>query len=515
MAYGALWMEGNQIKITGVAQEQGLVGKEVIVGTGTSASLSAYSFDTTVTDPDNADKTIFASGVTVAWVDLTGTIRLQRYQIVNDATGHPSALVPAGIDGQAEASATRGVGDVVPPSDDAITLGTGRDVKVQNLHTGDTLVTWIGTDNQVNARLYPPNGVVVGSDADLNNLTQVEYDNVNVRLASLGAIPADGLVQVAELGPGNFGIVWENAGGGLEVRVFALPPDTPAGDGLPEGWTLYRATIAAADLPGFTGEFALTGLGEDNSNMILTYTGSDGTGTGVFARVVDVSAINGNTNSISVGPAAQVNTITAGDQKLIGVTGLISDRFIVSYIDSATNSVQTRILDTRAPDQFIVGDQVRDRNEDGILNAGDRVRARPDVIVGTNGDDVVIGDRVDPLITGVRFDDPLGDDDEIYGGMGNDVIFGGGGFDILDGGLDLATDGRTDVDPQYAGLTKQAFVDTAIFQGAFINYNVFINGDGSYSVVDARFDDGANIVDELADGTQNSTAGTLQPTSRP
>ena len=494
-------MEGNTIKLRGVAQEQGLVGQEVTVAANaTSVSLAAYSFDTLRPDPVDPTLEFFATGVTVGWVS-GGQVFVQRYQLVNDATGHPSAFVAAGIDGQVDPGALHDPADIVPASDAALALGAGRDVKVQNTHLGDTLVVWVDGTNQLRANLYPPNGVVVPSDNTLNGLTAAEYTAVNTLLdaaGTLGAIPADATPQVMELGAGDFAIVWKDAAGNLQIRVFALPPDTAAGDGLPDGWSFYTTSIPANQLVGFTGEFALTGFGEDNGNLVITYTAEDIPGSnGVYARVVDMTAIDGTPNSISVSAPVLVNTDTAGNQSLTGVTGLISDRFMVSYVDD-DGVIQSRILDTRAPDQFLVGDQIRDRNTNGVLDNGDRVRSRPDIIVGTNGNDVVIADLVDPNINGVRFDGEGGSEDEIYGGMGRDVIFGGGGFDILDGGLDLATDGRDETGRP--GVTSESYTDTAIFQGSFINYNVFINGDGSYSILDARFDDGANIIDELDDG---------------
>lgn len=510
VGYGVVWQSGPEIHLRAVAQELGLFGTDIVVSAnGHGVSLGAYSFTTSVPDPATPAKTLTADGFNVAWVEgapgTLGPVWLQRYQVVNDATGHPSQVLAAGIDGQAEAFAIRTAGDQAAlgtPGDGAVLIAaSGRDPKVQGLHTGETLVTWIGADNAVHARLYPPNGVAVPSDEAVNGYTQAIYDAVNASLATLGTVAPGGKVQIAELGPGNFAVVWQTATG-LDGFVFAVPPDGPAGAGLAAGWTRYD--IAGFSIDGFTGDFAITGFGEDNTNLAISYVGSDGGGTGVFARVIDVTGINGQPDSLSTGPQARINVDVAGDQSLVGITGLVSDRFMVAYVDEA-GVIQTRILDTRAPGQLLVGDRVVDRNGNGVIDANDRIRALPDVIVGTNGDDVVIGDRIDPtgLIAGVRFDDPLGDDDEIHGGLGADILFGGGGVDIIDGGLDLSTGGLPDPDPIFAGATARTFLDKAIYQGNAITYDITISGDGSYTIIDARFDDGANILDRLANGTLN------------
>jgi Ca2+-binding RTX toxin-like protein len=518
-AFGVGWQDGSAFHIRGVAQEFGAIGTEVIIPDVRSATISGYSFLTDVADPLDPAVIIEVPGVAVTWVsgpDEYGPIMLQRYQLAMDALGHPAGLVEAGIDGQAEAGALRTVDDqaaldlvfgVGGLNDDAIEVApAGRDAKVASLHTGDTLVTWITADGQIHGQLFPPNGAVVPSDAN-NDLGQIEYDAINAQLESLGAIAPDvGAqkfgVQVAELGPGDFAVVWvvdDGAGNlGLQGYLFAVPPDTAAGGLLDPGWTRYD--IDAFYPAGFDGQFSLTGFGEDNSDLAITYTADDADGSGVFARVIDASGIDGTPDALVVVGDVQVNTSSAGDQSLVATTGLISDRFMVSWVDGS-GTVQSRIMDTREPGTYFTGDSIGDRNGDDVLNAGDRVRARPDVFVGTTGDDIIIGDLVNPGIAGVLFSDPLGADDQLFGGLGADVIFGGGGFDIIDGGLDLDTEGRGP-DP-VVGLDSESYVDRALFRANLENVNIFINGDGSYTVVDARFDDGDGIIDETDGGLLN------------
>ncbi len=532
-AYGVAWKEtgtaGNDIiKLRLAVQEAGAVGREYEVGSEApeyagldnhSFSISAYDFATNVNvvDPDDPTATIptTANGINVAWVASPSTgaaepspygqILLQRYQIVLDETGHVSGIAAAGIDGQNESLANRTAEDqlAIGATDDAVVViaQSGRSPTVAGLHTGETLVAWVenvaGVE-RVQAQLFAPNGAVAPSDFTNNGLTQAEFDlaNANLDALALAAPVAQGFgVKVQEFGPGNFVITWiTDVNGSLELvgNLFILPPDNALGDALPEGWSVHQITPQA--LPAsFNGDYQLSGFGEDDGDVVVVYSADNGTtGSDVYAFVIEGDGTNVPPGSVT--QHVRVNSVEAGDQSHVAVTGLISNRFLVTYLD-ADGTIKSRIMDTREPGQFLRGDQIVDRDASGDLSDGDRVRSRPDIMVGTIADDVIIGDLVAPANTNVRYDGAAGSEDELYGGLGSDIIFGGAGFDILDGGLD---------ETNAAGATVTTYTDTALFLGNSINYNIFINGDGSYSVLDARFDDGANIVDQLANGTLNA-----------
>ena len=415
-AFGVAWEEGEPgtgvIKLRAVPAEGLPIGKEVTVGSvdfsNHSLSIGGYDFATNVTVPDPTDPgdtiDLAASGINVAWVASVGDsdfgrIMLQRYQIVLDAAGDPAALLAAGLDGQNEDNDVRDPADAAAigvANDNAVWVGDedgddiggfiGRNPAVTGLHTGDVLISWVGADNLVHAKLYPPNGVVVPSDAN-NDVGAAEYAAVNAALANLGEVadlPAGvRRLQVAELGPGNFAVMWIAIGAlGLELRgsIFSTPPDNAAGDALPDGWT--RIDVAPIVLPpGFSGEFSLTGMGEDNPDLVVTYTAQNGAqGADVFAVRVD-GLIGREPGQLS--DPLLVNTTTAGDQSGGAVTGMVGDRFMVAYVDGSSGDILARLLDTRVPGLFLQGDEIRDRNGNGILDAGDRIRSRPDVIVGT------------------------------------------------------------------------------------------------------------------------------------
>lgn len=150
-------------------------------------------------------------------------------------------------------------------------------------------------------------------------MTATDYTNVNVLLDQIVANAAPDLnghpsLQVAQLGAGNFAIMWlENGAAGPELHgvYYTLPPDAaalevvlPGGD----GWT----AIPIAPIPlhaGFTGEFHLAGLGEDNPDIVLTYTATDVAGTtGVYARHIEGLANGAPEQVFGSSPDFLVNT---------------------------------------------------------------------------------------------------------------------------------------------------------------------------------------------------------------
>lgn len=554
---GVAWQDTStgtsQLHMQGVGAEGGLpFGTTITVGAedgdgfdntlfnNHSMSIGGYDFSTNTqtTAPNGNAVDATASGINVAWVasdpgDTSGfgQIMLQRYQIVAEDSGEPSGLQAAGIDGQVEASAVRDPLDQAAidaqggANDTPLVLAAhGRDPVVTGLHTGDTLISWIDDTGHVQARLFPPNGLVVPSDTTLNDLTQAEYDAVNLALSQLGTLgPVADIsatfpdMQVVQTGAGNFAIMWvtDTADGhhALTGMYFTLPPDAGVGDVvLPggDGWTpIPIAPVVVPD--SFTGEFHLGGLGEDNPDIVLTYTADDGSGTGIFATHIEGLATGAVDQVFQHSDIFEVNTTTDGNQSGGSVSGTVGDRAIITYLDEGTGDVVARMVDLREPGQFLQGDRIRDRDGDGTLNAGDRIQGRVDVLVGTVGDDHIVGDLPDPAlggIAGVRFDNPEGLDDQLFGGLGNDVIYGGGGNDIIDGGRDLTTPG--DVDDPTLGASPQHYTDMAIYQGNSLDYAIWINGDGSYSIVDAHFDDGGDIVDEIGGGGGGGGGGTGQ-----
>ncbi|UPK40778.1 cadherin domain-containing protein (plasmid) [Bradyrhizobium sp. 186] len=84
------------------------------------------------------------------------------------------------------------------------------------------------------------------------------------------------------------------------------------------------------------------------------------------------------------------------------------------------------------------------------------------------GNDTILGNGADNILfAGFGADqlDGRGGNDQLLGYLGTDTLIGGAGNDIIDGGADA---------------------DTAVYSGNRSNYNVSLNADGSYSIIDTR-----------------------------
>ncbi|MGY4803074.1 calcium-binding protein [Teichococcus aerofrigidensis] len=470
--YAVAWQEqaaggGPTLLKARVSGPVGLLGGEFTLAApaGAAADLVQHSLVLSPyakiigVDPTDPDRPLEAVGFAAAWVETSGNvsrIRLQRYEVVNDAAGEPAHVAPAGQDGEA------GIG-----ADLALDLGEGRSPALAMLHDGELAVAWVGEDGRLHGQLRDAgNGDVIpppGLDLD----------------AALGAyVVAPGqAVRLAPLGAGNFGVFW-----------VAPADDNPATTDLVVKGETFQLLDGAAtwvgsgvqtilDLPegAFSGDFNVAGLGEANDGGVVTFGTLDGR---VMAQSFDGFGV----------PAAGLPyemTDGAGGTGggAHGVAGLVSDRAVLVTQDDF-GDIAARIVDTREPGQLISGDRVR-LDDNGQI---ERVDERPDLIVGTIGDDTIIADRGD-----TRRGES--DDDVVHAALGNDIIYGGGGNDILKG-----NEGD----------------DLAAYRGGRQFYSMTLNGDGSLTVKDMRLQnrgrdpgpDGQDIVDGVERLAFGATIGT-------
>src|SRR5262249_17281641 len=141
------------LKMRGLGAEGGVpFGTEVTIGDSAfnnhDLQIAGYTFPVGVQVPrphgNGALIDGVADGVNVVWVQSavgdtsgSGTILLQRYQIITDSTGTAVDMLAAGSDGQHEGTdlrtdADRAALQAAPGglNDDVIVLGTGRDPQV-------------------------------------------------------------------------------------------------------------------------------------------------------------------------------------------------------------------------------------------------------------------------------------------------------------------------------------------------------------------------------------------------
>ena len=313
-AIGVAWQEVTAsghgvIKLRGVAQDAGLLGAEITVGGGASElshhslSISGYALSSTAAEgPVGA-----ASGINLVWVasDATdapgvGRIMMQRFGVLHGESGTPTQLIPidaangafqkishhsdveAGLRGAANDNLVW-VGD-----EDGSGGAMGRLPTLASLDTGDMLVAWIGSEGHVHGKLY--------GTANAAGASAEDYVAVNTALADLTphyGRDGDGQaydarrVKATDLGAGNFALVWMVAAGAdamLNGSVFSLQVDASLADAATADWV--EAPITPVALPaGFTGEFNLSMVDGQGSDLVLSYEAADSAGNVTITAV--------------------------------------------------------------------------------------------------------------------------------------------------------------------------------------------------------------------------------------
>lgn len=391
--------------------------------------------------------------------DTYGTIRLQRFEVNLDALGQPGPARAAGRDGLASVG-----------SDAAFTLAaSGRDPSITGLHTFETIAVWIEKD---------ANGVehVVGTALD--DLAQpIGFDLSNI--SGTDVIAAGSKVMIAQAAAVNAAVVWvadvgTNGNHVYELHATMISSPGAGLDGQGFGLLKPAETFNLMTLPAGVdlASIKVSGIsGEDSADIIVQWDGTTAGDTNVFARhfgtVLD--PVSGVALTIApIGNTIQLNANSQGEQSHNGVAGLLGDRFISVWQDSNAavtdgngTDIVAQIYDTRAPGQRIVGD---------FVTPTGRVAVRPDILVGTNGNDFILGDILDND----------GAADWIFAGMGDDTMQGGPSdvgvrSEILDGGVGT---------------------DTAVYTGKLADYEItaiFDNDRGAgFQIVDLRPTQDAN-----------------------
>ncbi|MBB5696538.1 calcium-binding protein, partial [Muricoccus pecuniae] len=358
-------------------------------------------------------------GFTAAWVEeATGQparVKLQRYGLTLDDSGQPVSVQPLGADG----SPGGANGDAV------LDLGPGRDPSLAMLPDGDLAILWIGPDGRLHGQVRDAeSGAPLPSGA-------IDLDSA---LAGI-LVPNGAMARIVALGDGSLGVFWVDGSGAVPViKGMPFVVDTAGGS-----WTAGAATIVATLPPGHGGDFDVAGLDAAGGATV-----SFGTADGRLL-VQHVSLAAGSPPAFSI-PAEEPYEAFQGDGAIAArehaVTGLVGERVVVVTQDP-NGDIAAQILDTRAPNQVLLGD------------GGEDAAPRADILVGTVGDDLIIADRAGSA----------GAADSLHGALGDDTLLGGGGNDLLDGG-----DGQ----------------DSAAYRGPRHLYSITLNGDGSLTVRDMR-----------------------------
>ena len=182
---------------------------------------------------------------------------------------------------------------------------------VTELATGDTVVAWIGVDGHVQGRLYSPVHDNSAADATWRAEINAALDD----LGSFGLSP-DGVrrLQVAELRPGNFAVMWLALAQGGPVLRGSLLVGPAESDHEDHGYDWTQHAIPDVHLPpGFAGPVSLAFAGQEVGAHLEARSETGGT---IAFSILDrhstdssVSAIQAATSVL--GPSAVASAVKA------------------------------------------------------------------------------------------------------------------------------------------------------------------------------------------------------------
>lgn len=470
-----------------------------------------------------------------------GPVMFCRLTVVTGADGLALGLSDdsSNVVRLATGTAARSSGSLPSANDNAVWVGDengtgsggviGRDAQATALISGETIVTWVGLDGQLQGKAYGASGTstVDGSaDGDTDTLGPLENATEAKALAALlkdiAPLAPDQRYRLVETGRDGFAVLWAATIAGVLVLTGRhFKPDGEGSDSI--GWV--SQDIAPTDVkPGFafTSDFAVLGWSADDGGSIFGYSLGDGDGSHVQAEahsqgdLVEVSFAEGVGSGAS--PQATGNStryvVVLKDTTQAGLIGdAATTAPAAALVPAAANedagtpiSIHEGIVDVAGTGgKVLVGGSYEERDGVAGLSEGDAVTHTDDLLEGTAGDDVIIGDLPDsdPDPEGAEgcdsLDGPIaGGDDHLSGGVGDDVIYGGGGDDVVNGGGDdTHSDGGGDDAHSDGGASRQPSIDTAIFSGNDRDYSITANGDGTYTVILARSDTGDSIDHEV------------------
>ena len=470
-----------------------------------------------------------------------GPVMFCRFTIVTGADGLAVGLSDesSNVVRLATGTAAGSSGALPSANDNAIWVGDengtgsggviGRDAQATALISGETIVTWVDRDGQIQGTAYGASGrsTVDGSaDGGTDTLGPLENATEAKALAALlkdiAPLAPDQRYRLVETVRDGFAVLWSATIAGVLVLTGRhFKPDGEGSDG--SGWVSQDIAPTAVK-PGFTftADFAVLGWSADDGGSTFGYSFGDGADVEAEARshgeLVQVSFVEGVGSGAS--PQATGNStryvVVLKDTTQAGLIGDAATTAPATALFKAagnedagtTISIHQGIVDVAGTGgKVLVGGTYVERDGVAGLSEGDEVTHTDDFLEGTGGDDVIIGDLPgsDPAPQGAEGGDSrggsiAGGDDHLSGGFGDDVIYGGGGDDVVDGGGDDAqNDGGGDDAQNDGGASGQPSIDTAIFSGNDRDYSITANGDGTYTVILARSDTG-DLIDQEVTG---------------
>ena len=254
----------------------------------------------------------------------------------------------------------------------------GRDPSTIVTDAGETVVTWIGADNNVHMQVYNLSGTIINTGFSGNVVAALNPNTATVAGSAK-------LVNLAGVG---FAVAWvqqqRDGRSSIVGRVFTAgrthlqrwPGPAPPGN-LPADFNGQFSLSSLVDTGGFSVSWTQTNAAS-GQDILLSHFNSGG-------LALDATPIIVNTT-----PAGDP---TAGDQNTPSAAGLLGDRVVTVYQTNPTGApgaqdISAGIVDTRTLPN---GDPIVADGTGLTLNGDLAGRAIADVLVGTVGNDTING----------------------------------------------------------------------------------------------------------------------------
>ncbi|WP_422376319.1 cadherin domain-containing protein [Roseibium sp.] len=468
-----------------------------VTATSTDGSTSTETFTITVSDVDESD----VSAVT----DTDATVNT----IAEDATaGTTVGVTASATDADITDSVSYTVDDARFAVDEngVVTVADGASFDAETEGSIDVTVTATSTDGSASTETF----TIAVSDVDESDVSAVTdtdaSDNTIAEDASAGAqvgitvSASDGDVTDSvtyTVSDSRFTIdengevtIADGASFDYESEptiYLTVTANSTDGSSSQETFEVSVADVAEAyQLADDQSDFTDSGVaetsitGNDSDNTITAH--DDG---GVLAGGDGADTLVGGTgdDTLDGGAGTDNDTLQGGEGSDTYL--LYGDGRADIISDTGTSGTDRIVLSDGTGTEFELEDTFNLATQgieeiDGSAVSGETLRAQ-------RADATVDWDFTGVTLTGVDQIEGRDGDDSIVGSAGDDTILGGAGADTLTGS---AGD-----DVIYGG----AGTDTAVFSGDLADYDITLNGDGSYTIVDTRAGspDGTDTVFEV------------------
>jgi large repetitive protein len=222
---------------------------------------------------------------------------------------------------RAGAELTLAANDALSGGSEEQQIGTRREPSLAFLAGGGFLLAWTEGREDVQSSPFIETRNVLDQDVYLQRFDAAGNPaGTRVRVNST----TDGFQRSPQLisrGKGDLLVTWESADGGVFVRTVSATGNVTGHE------TRINDALGAHPV----------GAASSLGTALVAWEASDGSGVGIFARIVDPGGQ-------PVGPAFRVNTVTNGRQRRPAVASGSDGSFLVAWQGDLANPLQSRIF---------------------------------------------------------------------------------------------------------------------------------------------------------------------------